>query len=103
MDQGFEWIFNACIVPTLQQGALISTPMLLSGIVVRLCILLGLSSSFIHALVAVMGICLLWYFYSSGIVYFIVLCGIVYAVLLALRRNKGISIGIVSVAFLIVW
>ena len=103
MDQNFQWILFGCTLPTLQQGALISVPLLVSGITVRVCVLLKFPSALVHAIVAAMGVYLLWFFYSTGMVYFFILCGIVYAMLLIIRRNRGLLIGGVSLAFLLIW
>ena len=103
MDSSLHWIFYGCTVPTLQQGALISVPLLVSGIAIRLCVLMRIPSSLIHSLVALMGVYLLWFFYSNGTIYFLILCGIVYVLLLTIRRHKGLVIGGVSLGFLLVW
>ncbi len=102
MDQSFNWIVYSCMVPTLQQGALISGPLLMSGILVRLCVFLNFADDIIHALVAMMGMYVLWFFYSNGIIYFLSLCGAVYIVLLAVHRHKGIIIAMISLAFLLI-
>ncbi len=103
MDLSFHWILYGCALPTLQQGALISAPLLISGTTIRLCVLLRLPSTLIHAVVALMGVYLLWFFYSSGILYFLALCGIIYAILLTVQRHKGLVIGGVSLSFLLIW
>lgn len=103
MDQSFQWVLNVCTIPTLHQGVLISAPLLISGITLRLCVLLRFSKQVIHALVTLMGLFLLWYFYSGGVVYFVVLCGLVYMVLLLIRKHKGVVVGAVSIAFLLIW
>ena len=102
MDQTFHWIVRSCIVPTLQQGGIISVPLLISGATVRVCVLLQISDYIIHALMAMMGICLLLYFYSNGIIYFLLLCGIVYFVLVLVRKHRGITVAVISVLFLII-
>ena len=103
MDADFRWIIYGCSLPTLQQGALISAPMLISGFAIRVCVLLGFPAQLIHALVALAGIYLLWFFYSTGIVYFIALSVLVYVILLVVKKNKGIIIGAVSITFLLIW
>lgn len=103
MDQNIQWILHVCTVPTIQQGALISAPILISGVLIRLGVLLKLSSSVIHVLVTLMGLYMLWFFYSTGFINFVILCGLVYPVLLTVRRHKGILIGMVSLTFLLIW
>ena len=66
-------------------------------------VFLMLPDYIIHALVAVMGMCVLWFFYSNGIVYFLVLCGVMYLVLLVVQRHKGITTAVTSLAFLLIW
>ena len=103
MDQNLHWVVYDCIVPILQQGALISGPLLISGIIVRLCVLLKFPSSIIHLLVAIMGLYMLWFFYLKGMIFFVVLCGIIYVVLLTVQRYKGVIVGGIALAFLLIW
>ena len=102
MDRTFHWIVRSCIVPTLQQGGIISIPLLVSGAMIRVCVLLQISDYILHALVAIMGMCLLLYFYSNGIIYFLLLCGIVYFVLVLAGKHRGIAVAVISVLFLII-
>jgi hypothetical protein len=91
------------MVPTVQQGALVSLPLLLSGLIIRLCVFLKLPQHIIHVLVSVMGMYLLWFFYSNGLVYFITLCGTVYIILTTIERHKGVVVATISLAFLLIW
>lgn len=102
MNPSIEWIVHQCILPTLQQGALISAPLLVTGVTIRLCVFLKLPDYIIHALVAMMGMYMLWFFYSNGLVYFVLLCGTVYVILLTVERHKGVVIALISVTFLLV-
>lgn len=103
MDANLLWILHECTVPTLKQGAMIAAPVLISGAVVRFCVVTRLPEQITHALVIMMGLFLLWFFYSTGIVYFLVLCGLVYVILVTIQKNKGIVIASTSVAFILIW
>lgn len=92
-----------CVVPTLQQGALISAPLLISGLIIRLFVFLKFPAYIIHALVSMMGMYMLWFFYSNGLVYFVFLSGTIYIVLIYVEKHKGIIIAVMSVAFLFIW
>ena len=103
MDQSLDWIVHVCVVPTLQQGALISAPLLISGVVTRLCVFLNFPADIIHALVSMIGMYLLWFFYSNGLVYFVFLSGTVYVILISVERHRGMIIATMSVVFLLIW
>ena len=46
---------------------------------------------------------MLWFFYSGGVVYFILLCGVIYGLLLMIPKHRGVSVAVTSVAFLLIW
>lgn len=104
MDPGpsIEWVVHHCILPTLQQGALISAPLLVTGVAIRLCVFLKFPDYIVHPIVAVVGMYMLWWFYSNGLVYFVILCGTVYFLLLTVERHKGITITAISLTFLLI-
>ena len=100
-----KWIVYKCMVPTLVQGVMFSCPLLVTGLLVRL--LVRIWKNFNHLVVnvfaSVMGFLVLWWYYSESVIYFVILCGIVYGELLLLRQHRGIAIGVTSVIFLFTW
>ncbi len=99
-----HWILYSCIIPVTVQGVQISLPLVGISVLIRLCVLWGrLSSEVINTLATLLGVCTLWMFYQTGVLYFAVLCLLVYVLLQTLTRHKGPIIAIVCVSFLVIW
>ena len=100
-----NWILYNCMVPTVVQGVLFSCPLLVVGLLIRLLVRLwtNVNHLFVNILASVMGILVLWWYYNESVIYFVVLCGIVYGELLLLRRHRGVVIGVSSVIFIFTW
>ena len=98
-------ILFSCVVPTLIQGILFSLPLLISGLALRLLVRVwtNASSLVVNVFASMMGLLVLWWYYGGGLVYFVILCGIVYGELILLHRHRGAVIGFTSVTFLLVW
>ncbi|XP_064394949.1 protein-serine O-palmitoleoyltransferase porcupine-like [Halichondria panicea] len=98
-----HWILYSCIVPVTVQGVQISLPLVGISVLLRLCVLWGrLSSGVINTLAALLGVGALWMFYQTGVLYFAVLCLLVYVLLQTLTKHKGAIVAIVCVSFLII-
>lgn len=63
----------------------------------------GLSNRLVNTLASVLGIFVLWWFYSTSVTYFLVLCGIVYTLLLMVRQQRGAVVAVGCVAFILSW
>ncbi len=99
-----HWILYSCIVPVTVQGVQISLPLVGISVLLRLCVLWGrLSSGVINTLAALLGVGALWMFYQTGVLYFTVLCLLVYVLLQTLTKHKGAIVAIVCVSFLMIW
>ncbi len=97
-------IFQTCFLPTIHQGALISLPLLSTGVLLRVCVVAGLlGRSALSALATVLGLCTLWWFYGSSVRYFVLLSVLVYLLLLVVGRYNGAVVGTVCVAFIVIW
>ena len=93
------------MVPTLVQGVLFSCPLLVVGLLIRVLLRLwtNVSHLVVNTFASVLGILVLWWYYNESVVYFVVLCGIVYGELLLLHQRRGIIIGVSSVIFIFTW
>ncbi len=99
-----QWTLHNCIVPVTVQGVQITLPLIAMSILIRLCVTWGKFSSLtVNALVTVLGAVTLWMFYETGVVYFIVLCLLVYVFLSRVTKHRGVYIAIVCVTFLMIW
>ena len=98
-------IVFSCMVPTLIQGILFSLPILICGLSLRLLVRLrtNMNNNFVNVLASLMGLLVLWWYYGEGVLYFVILCGMVYCELILLGRHRGAIIGFTSVVFLLVW
>ena len=104
LAMGLQWIIWSCLGPTLYQGLLITLPMLASSLLLRLCVTSGVfHRTVMNTLAALLGLYILWWFYDTGVTYFVVLCVLVYLLLLVMRGHRGVLVGAVSVLFLLVW
>ena len=97
-------VFN-CMIPTLIQGIIFSLPILVCGLSLRLLVRLwtNINSNFVNVLASLMGLLVLWFYYGGGVLYFIILCGVIYCELVLLNHHRGATVGFTSVVFLLVW
>ena len=102
MEADLSWIVRNCAIPVLRQGVWITAPVIFTAALLRACVLLRLPAGLVHIIGASMGLAVLWFFYSNGVVYFIALSAIVYA-LLTVRRHKGVAVVVASLLFLFIW
>lgn len=100
-----NWIVYNCILPTLRQGVIFSFPLLVTGFLIRLLVRIWKTPSHlvVNAFASVMGLLVLWWYYRESVIYFVVLCGIVYGELIFLHQHRGLAVGITSVIFLFTW
>jgi len=98
------WILQGCLLPTISQGTLICLPMMLCALLLRLCVLWDrLHKVTLNTFAAALGLYVLWLYYGGSVVYFMVLCVLVYFVLRVVRRRRGVAVGAVSLAFIASW
>lgn len=103
-EMAFRWVLYSCFQPTLYQGALISLPLLLFAFLLRVLVRwVKLNPVLLNGIASVLGVFVLWWFYSNGVVYFVVLCVLVYGVLVLARKHRGAIVSVVSVFFLLFW
>ena len=96
------WLFS-CMLPTLYQGIQITLPVLFTALLLRLIVLWGrFHEVTLNTLATVLGLFILWWFYGSSVMYFIILCVLVYA-LLMVSSQKGVTVSAVSVIFILSW
>ena len=98
------WILQGCLLPIVLQGTLTCLPLMLCALLLRLCVIWGrLHKVTLNTLAATLGLYVLWWYYGSSVMYFMVLCVLVYVVLRVVRRRRGVAVGAVSLAFIASW
>ena len=98
------WILQGCLFPIVLQGTLTCLPLMLCALLLRLCVIWDrLHKVTLNTLAAILGLYVLWWVYGSSVVYFMVLCVLVYVVLRMVRRRRGVAVGAVSLAFIASW
>ena len=100
----WNWIVWFCFFPTVQQAFLVSLSILGPSLFLRIVVLYsGVSTRLVNSIATVLGILVLWWFYSASLAYFILLCAIVYPLLLMPNQKKGAVVVFACVAFIILW
>ena len=93
-----------CFFPTIHQALLVSLSILGPSIFLRTIVLYsGLPVRLVNTFASVLGIFVLWWFYSNSVTYFLVLCGIAYTLLLTVHWQKGAVIAVGCIAFILSW
>jgi len=103
MEASLSWIVQNCAIPVIRQGVWITAPVIVTAALLKICVLLRLPATFVHFICVSLGLAVLWYFYSGGVVYFLALSAIVYYLLLAVRSHKGVAVVVASLLFLFIW
>lgn len=105
------WIVHDCFIPTLQSAGYITLPALASALFIRLLVLVvpkgadGAGSRlFLDTVATILGLIVLWFYYETSIVFFIILALIIYVMILFIPSGKrGIIVGGVSVIYIVLW
>ena len=93
-----------CLIPVTFQGFYLFLPILCSALVLRVCVRANLKEWLINATAIVLGATVLWCYYEESVVYFFLLSGIVYALLLVIPvGSKGMVVGGACVLFIVIW
>lgn len=93
-----------CFFPTVHQAFLVSLSILGPSLLLRIVVLYGgLPVRLVNTLASVLGIFVLWWFYSTSVTFFLVLCGIVYMLLLTVHKQRGAVIAVGCVTFILLW
>lgn len=100
----WNWILWQCFYPTVQQAVLVGLSIVCPCILLRLLVLYsGFQRSVLNILATVVGCMVLWWYYNTSVVYFAVLCGIVYTLLLVVHRQRGAVVSVACVLFILSW
>lgn len=87
----WSWIAQECFIPTVQQGAVAIAPVILASLLIRLAVPLCLPHLILDAIAAVLGVLILWWYYETQFIYFIVLSAFTYLFLVApWERGRGL-------------
>ena len=97
-----SWLFisQECLSPVAYQGVAAVTSILIPSLVIRLVVLTQLSEWHINLLGTLSGAAVLIHYYEGSSVYFFILCIICYF-LLTTVEYKGVTVAVLSVAFII--
>ncbi len=103
MEVSLSWLLQECTIPVVQQGVWITVPVVVTAAILRACVLLRVPPGLVHSLSIAMGLVVLYFFYSIGVVFFLTLCAIVYGILLIITHHRGVAVATVSLLFLFIW
>ena len=93
-----------CLVPVTFQSFYLFLPILCSALVLRVCAKAKLKEWLINVVAIALGAAVLWFYYEDSTVYFFLLSGIVYALLLVIPvGSKGVVVGGACVLFIVIW
>ena len=97
------FISQECLPAVAYQGVAAVTSILIPSLIIRLIVLSRLLGEwYINLLGTLSGAAVLVHYYEESSVYFFILCVVCYF-LLTVVEHKGITVAVLSVAFIIAW
>ena len=80
-------------------------PIFLTSVVLRACVLwIPMHRVLLDSLATTLGVAVLWWFYETSTVYFLILAVLIYFILTVVPSGKrGVSVGGVCVLFIVIW
>ena len=97
------FIYQECLPPVAYQGVAAVTPILIPCLLLRLMVASRLMPDWhINLMGALSGAAVLVHYYEESSIYFFVLCIVCYFII-ATVSQKGTSVAVLSVAFIIAW
>ena len=100
-----DWVLLNCGLSALLQGVLLSIPILLSSLIIRLAVRwLPLTQNLYNLLSIILGCIVLYWYYDTSIIYFILVTTLAYLLLILTPANKrGGVMGGACVMFIVTW
>ena len=97
-------MLRQCFYPTVQQAVAVGLSIVGPCVLLRLLVLYsGLHQKLLNSVATALGLLVLWWYYNTSVIYFVVLCGIVYALLVAVHRQRGAVVSVACVVFIFSW